>query len=247
MNEHHDELRREAKRISRATTISHMQALDVLAVQRGYSHWGALAKTVQSEPPVKEDPGRRGRFNAKETLERTLGHPTTLDRNCRHIIVIGGTTVGKTTFMNLVMGSLTCATVAIVDHANEIHDAPGARCVRTSCTEDRMAGDRMLADALNSNVDVVVVSELDALNTTLALRAMADPEGPAIITSIHAYDIDDAHDVVRRKQEPHHSLAIPSGVALVPITRDANGKRRIDTVVVTQGEHAHARRGRAAG
>lgn len=39
--------KREAKRISRATSITHSQALDVLSVQAGHSHWGSYQKAIE--------------------------------------------------------------------------------------------------------------------------------------------------------------------------------------------------------
>jgi hypothetical protein len=56
-----EQLRRDAKRLSRAQGLTHSQALDRLAVERGYPNWSQLVKrhpvsTVASAPAAKSAP-----------------------------------------------------------------------------------------------------------------------------------------------------------------------------------------------
>ncbi|MGJ7530170.1 YozE family protein [Variovorax sp. GB1P17] len=51
-----EQLKREAKKLTRATSVSHAEALDRLAVENGFANWSLLAKHVSRSSPVSPTP-----------------------------------------------------------------------------------------------------------------------------------------------------------------------------------------------
>jgi type IV secretory pathway ATPase VirB11/archaellum biosynthesis ATPase len=114
-------LKREAKKISRATTITHQQAQDVLAVQQGFTHWGALLKGLEAKAsgsgslagpeadaavipeygmkrllrPLTDTSHTATRLNIA-TMLHDIGEP-------RLLLIAGGTSTGKTSMMRIIL------------------------------------------------------------------------------------------------------------------------------------------------
>ena len=87
-----ESIKRDAKRISRATTITHSQALDVLAVQNGFTHWGAWLTHIEAEIKRRSDAISDG-TTPSALMSRVVqnwnwsGHP--MLSGTRHLIASG--------------------------------------------------------------------------------------------------------------------------------------------------------------
>lgn len=114
-------LKREAKKISRVTTITHQQAQDVLAVQQGFSHWGALLKHLEAKASGSESTGgsEQGAGTMPEYGMKRLLRPLTDTSHTatrlniatmlhdigepRLLLIAGGTSTGKSSMMRIIL------------------------------------------------------------------------------------------------------------------------------------------------
>lgn len=69
-----DQLRRDAKRMAREQSLTHSQALDTLARQRGFQNWSLLVKNAQPNPLALERPPKLVAATARQ-VQAALGLP----------------------------------------------------------------------------------------------------------------------------------------------------------------------------
>lgn len=68
------QLRRNAKRLARAKTLTHSQALDQVAQSAGYGNWSQLMNHAEQEAPAPAEAPGAWRFSPLE-IHQTLGMP----------------------------------------------------------------------------------------------------------------------------------------------------------------------------
>lgn len=240
-----EDMKRQAKRIARLTTVKHGQALDVLAVQRGYTHWGALAQDISSKKAttgVPDDDGRNGHLEQTtlcDALEKTLGRAFPAIAGCRHLIVSGAEATGKTTLLSLMLDNVGAnIRVAAIEYTREFRLPPNA----VSLTFDRTAPDAMelerkaMDEALSARPDLLVIGGMSFRNVAPIIETMARPDGPMVATIVHATDVRSAHEVIGRrlKEAGRADLTLPPGVGLIQMDREhMMGRRYVSDTSMT--------------
>lgn len=242
MNTTIEDTKRQAKRIARATTVTHAQALDVLAVQNGYSHWQAYSKAL-SERPVASAPTSPSPLAAPyvsmatglaKVIETILGIPTPAIQGCRHLLLSGTAATGKTTFMNIMLATIgDTMRVVAVEETRELRLRGGGTSLTISRTDSERNDARTISEALALRPDMLFVSEISTSNAVPLVEAMTLKEAPIIVTAIHAGNADHIGDVLSSRAEyaGRPDVKLPRGVAILQIERDAmTGSRRVTSI-----------------
>lgn len=231
-----EDVKRQAKRIARATTVSHAQALDVLAVQNGFSHWAAYSRHLELAPVaagrIKNDdyvstaPGMQG------MLEAMLRCPLPGLAGCRHLMPSGAASTGKTALVNRLMETLPgTMRVVAVDERGDLKLPPGGRMISVASGRPNPAEARAMSDALDMRPDLLVVHELTPDNVVAVLEAMTLEDGPIVICPVHSSSVEGVRMVVRHRADAagRPDLSLPADVAVMQLRRDMHPGGRVIT------------------
>jgi len=209
-----------------------------------YAADGAFANTIYSrgalaprpaDAPQGDDPAQIGAF---------LGE---LVRNRRNILISGGTSTGKTTFLNALMKEIPRAErlILIEDTAelNIVHDnAASLLAVKGELVEARVTADDLLQAALRMRPDRIILGELRGLEAYSFLRAV-NTGHPGSISTIHADSPEGALEQLalivlqsgvglRREDIIHYVSSVVD--AIVQLER-RDGRRAVARIMMTRG------------
>lgn len=234
-----ESVKRDAKAIARATSVTHSQALDVLAVQAGYSHWGAY-QTVLLECEAQER-ARIARTVPPIDLIRALipdiAHLDPRIERARHLIVSGGTSTGKTTLLRRLIDLVPAhAPIALLQEMGElVNPNPVQGLVVEDETLRRLGYEAYVLSreaAKRNGAGVLVYDEISTRNAVDAFYAFQDPRGPTVLTTIHASSPDQARVVFGERigSRSIGALYVPD-VVCIQMRRDLQGKRVVSEIV----------------
>lgn len=232
-----ESIKREAKGISRATSITHSQALDVLAVQAGFSHWGAYQNTIENEIKLRESAFRDGTTPCAllSNVVKNWEWTNDLFPQTRHLIASGGAASGKTTIISRLAQSVPPGIMSIMCEADQDH-VRGAGDIRTSTrhgTGPRGGYEEIdYAEALDEAVDlgarIIVFGDVTALNAQTIIKAMQLPHAPTVLATMNASSVEHAKE---KWAGIGDARMIPSGsIMLLHMSRAIDGNRRISDI-----------------
>lgn len=235
-----ESVKREAKRIARATSISHSQALDVLSVQAGHTHWGAYQNALRQNPNTNPDritdvPAQGGMVSQMIAgLWPDDDGFRNVTSGCRHLVVSGTTSTGKTTLMQRLLGEASPRARIIY-----IQDGPGDPRILSNCTILSVEHGSMpfhaqdwaktWRDAISEGPDAVVIADVNVHNAALISEAMADPTIPPLFTTVHAESCEQAAERLGRRGGRTVRDG-GGGVVCFQISRNRHGQRVITDV-----------------
>ena len=233
-----ESIKRDAKRISRATTITHSQALDVLAVQNGFTHWGAWLTYIEAEIRRRSDAVSDG-TTPSALMSRVVqnwdwsGHP--MLSGTRHLIASGSASTGKTAITTRLAESGPEGVLTIMCGADRNH-VRTSESLRPSTRRgtgrggsyDTIDYEEALEEAIDLRAGMIVFGDVTSINAGTVLKAMRLEHAPTIIATINASSIDHA----KEKWSAHEDARmIPSGsIMLIQMNRDVHGSRRITDI-----------------
>jgi type IV secretory pathway ATPase VirB11/archaellum biosynthesis ATPase len=230
-----ESLKREAKKLSRAAPITHMQALEVIAVQRGHATWGSLAASMAIPEDILLVPGRNTALSnvsatdPRSLLENAFERMLPQIEGCRHLMISGAACRGKTAFLNTLIGSMPGNTrIAAIEDTRELIVPADAQVVTLSRTSSEPTQDFAMERALDGAPQVLLIGEISARNAASARRTMLDLRGPMIATTIHSSSMEETAGVFRARTYGESDL--PADVAIVHITSGMHDGRRIAQV-----------------
>lgn len=208
-----------------------------------YAADGAFARTLYSAGPIApaaadapegNDPAQIGDFLAG------------LVRGRRNILISGGTSTGKTTFLNALMKEIPRGErlILIEDTAelNIVHDnAASLLAVKGELGEARVTADDLLQAALRMRPDRIILGELRGLEAYSFLRAV-NTGHPGSISTIHADTPEGALEQLalivlqsgiglRREDIIHYVSSVVD--AIVQLER-RDGKRAVARIMMTR-------------
>lgn len=236
MDDEIEAIRREAKRISRATTITHSQALDVLAVQKGFSHWGALKQNIED----RHAPLRRatdGTISPAMLIDRLIRKAVPAGAACRdarHLIISGVVSTGKSTALNLMIREMPddvvvwlSGTTGRVDLDRIANRVDMAREGSDMNEKDHL---RTAEAAVKAEADVLVFDEISNANAKVMLDVARTPGAPMILAVVHASDVDHVMDVVSERAGGRDRIMPEDRFAVMQLKRSMNGGRIISDI-----------------
>jgi type IV secretion system protein VirB11 len=152
-----------------------------------YAADGAFARTIYSrgaiapraaDAPAGDDPAQMTAF---------LGE---LVRSRRNILISGGTSTGKTTFLNALMKEIPREErLILIEDTAELHivhdNAASLLAVKGELGEARVTADDLLQAALRMRPDRIILGEIRGGEATSFLRAV-NTGHPGSITTVHA-------------------------------------------------------------
>lgn len=224
-----EEVKRQAKRIARATTVTHAQALDVLAVQNGFSHWSAYGRHLAAglAPSFNSNAG-----SVQGMLERMLGKAIPAIDGCRHLIVSGIAGAGKTVFVNKLLAASTAGTrVIAVEDVHETRLPPGGVTI-APVVADRERGHAQAIEKALSMVPDIVICTLRPANVAPIMDAL-NRDALMMIVMVHAGDTLGILEIFSRYAAYAGRLdpPFPTGVAGVQIDKShMTGQRTLTEV-----------------
>lgn len=231
-----ESVKREAKAISRATTISHSQALDVLAVQAGHSHWGSYQSAIAESVRLEAERLERT-ISPMELLAEVIGEHAYLApaiREARHMVISGGTSTGKTTLLSRLLQSVPeRSPITVLESYPEMRNPSPGRAtmipigLHARHEEWTSAHRRAMADGAGT----VVFGEISISNGRAVLDAIRTPHGPTILSCIHATSPKEAARVMFERTEGE-AIRPGDSVMCVQMTRDMTGRRCITEVTL---------------
>lgn len=129
----------------------------------------------------------------------------------RNILVSGGTSTGKTTFLNALIREIPSAErLILIEDTPELHirheNAIGLLAVRGDLGEARVTADDLLAASLRMRPDRIIVGELRGVEAFTFLRAV-NTGHPGSMTTVHA-------DSAERAVEQIALLVLQAGTRL---------------------------------
>jgi len=227
MNDHIESMRREAKRISRATTITHSQALDVLAVQKGFTHWGSLKERLQSRSSPRIDE-TRGVLTPNGLIEGLIGRSDRTTDGCgdaRHLLISGSGATGKTTVLNRMLQEIPDGTTTwSLGTRGDVDGCVMANRTRHPNDRDRDMSEAEYASgarrAIDARAHVLVFDEVSTNNARVILDTVRSDDAPMVIAIIHAADPGYVHDVMRERTGGTAGIVPSDGFALMHMRRD---------------------------
>jgi len=244
-----ESVKREAKAIARSGTLSHSQALDMLAQKEGLSHWGAYqAGLVDLEARSATRAGRT--ISLLDVLHDMLPDlPLTQEvpAGVRHLVVSGGTGTGKTSLLQrLLLHVPTRAPIVVLDEQGEltnpnphdpprdftgIHDALGYSVGPYMYAAFGEEAYRMPYLRTCGTAGVLAFGEIDQHNRAVVRQAMSDRDGPAVFATVHG--VSPAAAAERLAYDEDGAYVYPRGEVLcIHLARDEAGGRRIAEVTV---------------
>jgi hypothetical protein len=235
-----EDVKRQAKRIARTTTVTHAQALDVLAVQHGFTHWSAYSRHLETGSRTDAAPVRAGTATGvpyrsvsqgiRAVLENMLGGPAPGADGCRHLIVSGSAASGKTTFVNRMLTTLPAGTrVVAIEDVCEIVLPPESVSITVPRMDYNRGDERAIAEALALAPDMIVC-EMTTTNVVPLMEVMALVDGPVIVSLAHTDSAAYVRTIVeiRTRDAARPDVTLPDDVAVVQLNRDPlTGGRRI--------------------
>lgn len=199
-----ESVKREAKRITRSTSITHSQALDVLAVQAGFSHWGAYQSHLERISTPPKIPFREVGTTRLGMALASLGHPDPVAAGARHLLVSGQTSSGKTTMLMRVKSAY--------GNKAPIASAHGF-------------------DPTSPDPESVMIGEVSFYDAATLLTAMRTPDGPCVMATVHAADPEQALSQFNARTREGWDLRREDRVVCIQMARDAHGRRHVSQVV----------------
>jgi type IV secretion system protein VirB11 len=164
-------------------------------------------------------------------------------RNRKTILISGGTSTGKTTFLNAMMGEIPQAErVVLVEDTPELR-FPGENCVglvavKGELGEAKVTANELLQAALRLRPDRIVLGELRGAESVSFLRAI-NTGHPGSFSTIHANSLSGAlEQLALMVMQTGIGLTRADTIAyaasvidvIVQLGRDANGKRGITQI-----------------
>jgi type IV secretory pathway ATPase VirB11/archaellum biosynthesis ATPase len=232
-----ESVKREAKAIARATTISHSQALSVLAVQAGHAHWASYQTAIVEARRLAEERAERT-IAPFDLLEALIGHSSRLPehlRAARHLLISGTTSTGKTTLMRRLMQDVPKRVpVAVIERHPTMaspNPVPGLSFDPASLSDRRPAGwEAAHRAAAAAGAGMIVYDEVSVTNARVILSAVRDPHCPTIMTTIHAKDPAEAALLLQQRSDG--IVERDHGIMCVQMRRDLMGSRVITDMVM---------------
>lgn len=223
-----EDVKRQAKRIARATTVSHAQALDVLAVQNGFSHWAAYSRHLEIAPLPAAGRTKNGDYvstasSMQGMLETMLRCPLPGLAGCRHLMPSGVAGSGKTTLINRLLETLPGAMrIVAVDERGDIRLPPGGTTIGVPGGRPNPHEAKAISQALDLRPDMLIVHEMTPDNVVAVLEAMSLEGGPVVICPVHANGAEEVWITVQRRADAagRPDLAMGDDVAVVQMARD---------------------------
>lgn len=223
----------------------------------------AVRKHVSSDLSL-DDYVTGGAFD--HTQRGELGGPSAIDRELRsllnagdiagllrkavvarkNVLVSGGTSTGKTTFLNALLREIPPhERLILIEDTPELqlrHDnAVGLIAARSALGEAQVTADSLLAASLRMRPDRIIVGELRGEEAYTFLRAV-NTGHPGSMTTVHADSAERAIEQIallvlqtgtRLGREDVHHYVRGSIDVFVQLTREA-GRRRVAEVVLSQ-------------
>jgi type IV secretion system protein VirB11 len=151
-----------------------------------YAKAGAFAHATT--PPVKADAALRARLDAGDVR----GFLSAAVRAGKNIVVSGGTSTGKTTFLNALLKEVPLdQRLILIEDAPEIRlahpNAVGLVAVRGDQGEARIGVEDLLQATLRLRPDRIILGELRGAEAFSFLRAVSSGH-PGSMTTLHADD-----------------------------------------------------------
>lgn len=165
-------------------------------------------------------------------------------RGRKNILVSGGTSSGKTTFLNALIREIPAEErLILIEDTPELHVAHenmvGLLAVRSALGETRTSADELLAASLRMRPDRIIVGELRGREAYTFLRAV-NTGHPGSMTTVHADDVSRAVDQIAllvlqtgtqlTREDVHHYIRRTVDV-FVQLDRTA-GVRTVSEVVL---------------
>lgn len=216
-----EHVKRQAKRIARATTVTHAQALDVLAVQNGFSHWAAYSRHLHADTTMQA-PSCTREDGMCVILEKMLGRSIPDVKGCRHLVVSGVAGAGKTTFVNKMLSILAPDTsVVAVEDVCEVVLPPRGVSIGAILGDRNHDEAWAIGKALRDAPDILVCT-LRSNNIVPILDAMERRDGTMMIIMAHASDLIGIGNLMARYagHAGRVEAMLPAGVAGVQIEKN---------------------------
>jgi len=152
-----------------------------------YAADGAFAETLYSRGPIAP---RAAEAPAGDDPAQIAAFMGDLVRNRRNILISGGTSTGKTTFLNALMKEIPPEErLIVIEDTAELHlvhaNAASLLAVKGDLGEARVTADDLLQAALRMRPDRIILGEIRGKEATSFLRAV-NTGHPGSITTIHA-------------------------------------------------------------
>ena len=152
-----------------------------------YAADGAFAETLYSRGPVTPPPADAPAGDDPAQIAAFMGE---LVRSRRNILISGGTSTGKTTFLNALMKEIPQSErLILIEDTAELHivhdNAASLLAVKGELGEARIIADDLLQAALRMRPDRIILGELRGGEATSFLRAV-NTGHPGSISTIHA-------------------------------------------------------------
>jgi type IV secretory pathway ATPase VirB11/archaellum biosynthesis ATPase len=233
-----ESVKREAKALARATTVTHSQLLDVLSVQAGYSHWGAYQQAiVQNEKIEAERLGKAIRpIDLIRALIQDMPHVHPGVEGARHLFVSGGTSSGKTTAMRRLATFVPegVGVTFVGDEGERVDPFPFDRNGHLA-SEPRppQSGASLTARVPKSDggIGVIFCEEITTRNADELLKAIRDPSGPMVLAGIHASEPSEIREIFAHRSALRHQLRDDDRIACLQMRRDPMGRRHVSDIV----------------
>jgi type IV secretory pathway ATPase VirB11/archaellum biosynthesis ATPase len=233
-----ESIKRDAKRISRATTVTHSQALDVLAVQNGFTHWGAWLTRIETEIKKRSEAFADG-TTPSALMSRVVqnwdwsGHP--MLSGTRHLMASGAASTGKTTITSRLAQNGPEGVPAIMcgEDRDDVRTTADLRkstrrgTGRGGCYET-VDYEEALKEAVDLRAGIIVFGDVTDINADTVLKAMQLGHAPTVIATINASSVDHARGKWSAFEDA--GMIPPGSIMLIQMGRDIHGNRRITDI-----------------
>lgn len=245
MNAQIENMKREAKKLSRATSITHMQALEVLAVQNGYRTWGNYAQYIEAStqgiplPITNSAAPHAADYTPQKLLENAFSRHLPHIAECRHLIISGPTSAGKTSLFNHIIKSIPATSkISAIEETRELLLREDTHLELISRTDFIRQDELAFAKALAKSPDILLVGEISTSNVELLCDVMTMPDGPVVATTLHTRTGMDARQAFSDRIDYRSSNrsgymdrnAIPADIAMVQVAIDKDGTRHVSSI-----------------
>jgi type IV secretion system protein VirB11 len=164
----------------------------------------------------------------------------------KNILVSGGTSTGKTTFLNALIREIPAhERLILIEDTPELHlehqNAVGLLAARSALGEAQVTADSLLAASLRMRPDRIIVGELRGLEAYTFLRAV-NTGHPGSMTSVHADSAERAVEQIallvlqtgtRLSREDVNHYVRSTVDVFVQLAR-VNGRRHVEQIVLAR-------------
>jgi type IV secretion system protein VirB11 len=209
-----------------------------------YAADGAFAHTLYSRGAIPSRPADAPVGDEPAQMAAFMGD---LVRGRRNILISGGTSTGKTTFLNALMKEIPQdERLILIEDTAELHivhaNAASLLAVKGELGEARVTADDLLQAALRMRPDRIILGEIRGGEATSFLRAV-NTGHPGSITTIHADSPEGALEqlalivlqsgiALRREDIIHYVTNVVD--AIVQLER-RDGRRSVARIMMTRG------------